>query len=350
MALFQALRASEYDVFMDAGALDERDDVDRAQIAARSHFLVILTPALIASLQTRDSSRGFIETLQQPDDPMRSEIEQAVANRRNIVPLLANDFTFSASLMPKTIHALRRYYGLSLAPETLDQTVASLSKGRLDTTIFGTLVPTPLEHEEAVERRIADAARLPAPTADELAAEVVFNHALARNRQDLAGKIVDLDAVLRLNPRHVDARFDRAVARRRNGDESGAVADYDAVLKLDPQYYKAYNNRAELYFAHRAYTKALADYERATALQPNFVMAQAGKALTLHALGRVDEALALWKPLAAHDERFNDAVWVGRELRLPTTMIDEIRRLTQHLAMHLAMSLFQAPRSDAPDD
>jgi hypothetical protein len=321
LALFHALRGADLDVFMDVSASDDRDAVDQVQIDARAHFLVIITPALIEALQT-------------PDDPMTREIERAVAGRRNIVPLLANGFSFGSSLMPKSISVLRHSYGFALAPESVEEAVASMCEQRFNTTIFGALVPTPLEHAETVRARIAEAARQPIPTANELQAEVIFNHALGRNRQDQAGKIADLDTVLRLNPRHVDARFDRAVARRRGGDESGAVEDYDLVLKLDPQYYKAYNNRAELYFAHKAYSKALADFERATALYPDFVMSQAGKALTLHALGRVDEALHLWKPLLAHDERFNDAVWVGRELRLPTAMIDEIRRLTQHMQFH----------------
>ncbi len=60
-------------------------------------------------------------------------------------------------------------------------------------------------------------------------------------------------------------------------------------------------------------------------------MSMAGKAVTLHALGRVDEALLLWKRLMAQDERFHDAVWVGRELRLPMAMIDEMHRLTLNL-------------------
>ncbi|MFN8449486.1 MAG: hypothetical protein U0521_13090 [Anaerolineae bacterium] len=48
-----------------------------------------------------------------------------------------------------------------------------------------------------------------------------------------------------------------------------------------------------------------------TALRPNYVMSLAGKAPTLAALGRYDGALALWKPLVAHDERFYDPLWVA---------------------------------------
>lgn len=318
LSLFHALRALGCDVFMDTSAFSQRDAVDLAQIEARAHFLVVIAP-------------GMTDIQHKADSPMVGEVERAVALRRNVVPLLAGDPAFAIRMLPKELDVLRRYYALPLTPETFDDTVATLNDQRLNAAIFGTILPTPPEHDDIVRQRIADAESLPIPSADELRAEVVYNRALVRNRQDQTGRIADFDEVLRLNPSHVEARFDRAVARRRSGDESGAVEDYDAVLKLAPHYYRAYNNRAELFFAHRAYTRALADYEQAMALHPNYVMSQAGKALTLHALGRFDEAVLLWKPLAAHDERFYDPLWVGRELRLPTTMIDEIRSLTQRL-------------------
>ncbi|MCZ2094962.1 MAG: hypothetical protein LC121_01575 [Anaerolineae bacterium] len=318
LALFHALRAEGCDVFMDASAFNDRDEVDLAQIEARAHFLIVV-------------AAGMIELLQKPDESLSREIEHAVAKRRNIVPLQVWDASFVAGALPKELGILRRYYGLPLAPEAFAGTVAALTEQRFQSFMFGTIVPTPPEHEEIVRQRIAEAASLPMPTNDELRAEIVFNRSLTRVRQDHEGRIADLDDALRLNPAHIEARFDRAVLRRRSGDESGAFADYDAVLALAPQYYRAYNNRAELYFTHRAYAKALADYERATALRPNYVMSLAGMALTLHALGRYDEAAGIWKPLAARDERFYDPLWVGRELRLPTAMIDEIRRLVQRL-------------------
>jgi tetratricopeptide (TPR) repeat protein len=152
-----------------------------------------------------------------------------------------------------------------------------------------------------------------------------------RARQDHAAKRADYDEVLRLNPAHVYARFERALERRRSSDEVGAFEDYSEILRLNPQFYKANNNRAELYFVRGQFERALADYEQATSVSPAYTMALAGKALTLHALGRVEEALRLWRPLLAKDERFYDAGWVGREFRLPAAMIDELHRLNTHL-------------------
>ena len=66
-------------------------------------------------------------------------------------------------------------------------------------------------------------------------------------------------------------------------------------------------------------------------MHPTYTLSLAGKAITLHALGRVGEALRLWQPLIAQDERFADPMWVGKELRLPPAMIDEANRLILRL-------------------
>lgn len=327
LGLFHALRARGFDVFMDAGEYDLRDSIDLAEIEARSHFLIVLTPCLI-------------ETLQNPNDPMWPEIERATHSRRNIVPLLTNDFTFNNGFLAPELGVLRRYHSLAVSPNALAEAVEALEKHYLGGEIFGTLIPAPAEGRETAQRRIDEAARLALPTEAELRAEVIFNHAHVRSRQDQAGRLADFDEVLRLNPAHIHARFDRATARRRNGDESGAIEDYNDLLRRSPYFYKAYNNRAELLFARGHYHHALADYEQATSLQSGYTLALTGKAVTLHALGHVDDALDLWRPLVAQDERYYDAVWVGRELRLPTAMIDEIDRLNMRLR----------PLSDEPND
>ncbi|MEO8394834.1 MAG: tetratricopeptide repeat protein, partial [Chloroflexota bacterium] len=306
------------DVFMDVHKFDNRDAVDLSQIDAHVHFVVLLTP-------------GLIEPFQDADDPTRREIEYAISRRRSIIPLLTNGFSFTPTILPSKISVLRRHYGLTITPETLAEDVATLHERLANAHFFGTVVSTPPEDAATVAARRDDAEQQPLPTDDQLSAETLFNRALTRARQDHAAKRADYDEVLRLDPAHVYARFERALERRRSSDESGAFEDYSEILRLNPQFYKANNNRAELYFTRGQFERALADYEQATTLRPDYTMALTGKALTLHALGRVDEALRLWKPLLAKDERFYDAGWVGREFRLPAAMIDELHRLNTHL-------------------
>jgi len=319
LALYHSMRAAGADVFMDTGRHEIRDALHFAQIEARPHFVVVLPP-------------GLVEAMQRPNDPQRCEIEHAVSKRRNLVPLRAQGFNFRGipSRVPMT-DILRRYYALDFSPETLTQTITMLCESFFTRRIFGQITPTPRGHRLALERIKAEADAFPFPTDAELASEAIFNHGLARNRPDFEGKLTDYDEALRLNPDNVYVRFNRALARRRSGDELGALADYDEVLRVNPQFHKAYNNRAEIYFTQGAYDQALADYDQAIRLYDHYVMALAGKALTLHALDRIDEALDLWKPLLAQDQGFYDATWVGRELRLLPAMIDEAHRLTLRL-------------------
>jgi TIR domain len=88
-SIFMDLRQHGYDVFMDVESIDsgQFETIILAQIAARAHFLVILTP-------------GSLEGCQKPDDWLRREIEYAIELKRNIIPILANDFRFDDNACP----------------------------------------------------------------------------------------------------------------------------------------------------------------------------------------------------------------------------------------------------------
>jgi tetratricopeptide (TPR) repeat protein len=318
LALYERLCAEGIDVFFDADARDRSSDLHLRQVEARPHFLVLV-------------SRGLLEALQRPDDALRQEFDRAVETRRNIVLLMAHGFSFNNTFLPDEITFLRRYYALPLLPETLEETVTALSARLARTRIFGTLTPLTPEDEAASAEIRARTAAQPQPSANELRAETIFNEIRSTSRQDTSQRMAEYDEALRLNPYFTALRFDRARARCRVGDEAGAIADYNEILRLQPDHYKAYNNRAELHFALGNYAQALADFDQTLAFAPEFIMAICGRALTLHALGRATEALAIWNTLLEQDERFHDALWVGREMSLPSAMVAEAHRLTMRL-------------------
>lgn len=100
LAIFQDLTQHGYDVFFDyltiAGGDFER--VILGNIPSRAHFLVLLTPSAL-------------ERCDEPADWLRREIETALANQRNIVPLMVEGFDFGtpkiASQLTGTLAALR---------------------------------------------------------------------------------------------------------------------------------------------------------------------------------------------------------------------------------------------------
>ncbi len=85
LAIFQNLTQHGFDVFFDFNGLASGDfeRVIVENIKARAHFLVLLTPSAL-------------ERCHDPGDWLRREIETALANRRNIVPLLLEGFDFRA--------------------------------------------------------------------------------------------------------------------------------------------------------------------------------------------------------------------------------------------------------------
>ena len=332
LALFHALRAAGLDVFVDLddSASDEPSPTRQFDlIDARPHFLVVLTPAQLPRYHA-------------PDDFVRQQIEHAAQSRRNIIPILTNGFSFAHTLVPEEIAFLRRYRALAVTHEALDAAVAQLSDQYLNARSFGEIAPLPDQDER--RQQIDAVARLPLPTPDQLNAEALFNQSFTLGRQDFAGKIALYDEALRLNPTYIAARFYRALTRQRSGDERGALADYDDLLRQNPRIYKAFNNRAEVRFALGDTEGALADYDQALVEHPDYVMARMGKAITLYALGQTDEALRFWQSLVMGDHRFLDVGWVGRELRLPPAMIDELH----HFAVDVNLSLLL--ESDTPDD
>jgi tetratricopeptide (TPR) repeat protein len=65
--------------------------------------------------------------------------------------------------------------------------------------------------------------------------ELHFSVGLEKHAKgDVDGAIADYDAVLRLQPGHVGARYHRALMRIQKSDLKGAMADLDRVLEIDP--------------------------------------------------------------------------------------------------------------------
>jgi SOS-response transcriptional repressor LexA len=92
LAIYQDLTQHGYDVFFDYQSIDSGNFANAIleNIRARAHFLVVLSPSAL-------------ERCNQPGDWLRREIETAMDEKRNIVPLMLEGFDFSNQA---TEHAL----------------------------------------------------------------------------------------------------------------------------------------------------------------------------------------------------------------------------------------------------
>src|SRR6516165_9805876 len=107
LAIFQDLTQHGYDVFIDYDGIASGnfETAILENIKARAHFLVLLTPT---ALEPRNDSVDW----------MRREIEAALDNRRNIVPLLLEGSDFGkppvAGQLTGKLAELKKYNGLEI--------------------------------------------------------------------------------------------------------------------------------------------------------------------------------------------------------------------------------------------
>ncbi len=87
LAVYENLKNQGYDVFFDYRSISSGDfeQIITSNIRARAHFLIILTPTAL-------------DRLNEPGDWLRREIEIAIDEKRNIVPLFFKEFRFGNSL------------------------------------------------------------------------------------------------------------------------------------------------------------------------------------------------------------------------------------------------------------
>lgn len=126
-AIFQELRAKGYDVFMDVESIDSGnfDTIILRQIAARMHFILVLEP-------------GSLDRTVKSGDWLRREIEEAIRLKRNIVPVLADGFTFdkASKTLPEKLSRLPSYNGVNLYHdyfvEAIDRLITRFLKPQAD--------------------------------------------------------------------------------------------------------------------------------------------------------------------------------------------------------------------------
>jgi len=235
-AVFQDLRAHGYEVFMDVESIDSGayDTVLLNQIAARAHFVLILTP-------------GTLERCNEPDDWLRREIEQALELKRNIVPLMVDGFRFddkTKPLLSGRLSELARFNALNLPHDYFDAAMDRLRSRFLKQPVPGEISPTPPGEESVVQRKIERVDSQTRPTKTQLAAEDHLRQGKMRfYKDDLEGAIAAYTEAIRLNPQFADAYYCRGMAYYEQGDMDRAVADYSEATRLSGEHEKAESGR-----------------------------------------------------------------------------------------------------------
>jgi len=144
LAVYQDLTSKGYDVFFDYTSIPSGDfeQIIISNIRARAHFLLILTPTAL-------------DRCNEPGDWLRREIETAIDEKRNIIPLFFKGFKFGAPALTEKLTGklanINRYNGLNVHEDYFHAAMDRLSIQFLNVPTSTILHPISTEVQEAVK-------------------------------------------------------------------------------------------------------------------------------------------------------------------------------------------------------
>lgn len=227
IAISQNLTYHGYDVFFDFNGIASGDfeRIIIENIDARAHFIVLLTPSALE----RCSDKG---------DWLRREIERALDQKRNIVPLMLEGFDFGspaiASQLVGKLEPLKQYNALSVPAGYFEEAMARLRDKYLNKSLDTVLHPASAAARDVAISQQAAANIAPTVTEKELTAQEYFERGF--DAKDLDEKVRFYNEAIRLKPDYADAFNNRGIARKAKGDLDGALLDYAEASRLRQQH------------------------------------------------------------------------------------------------------------------
>jgi tetratricopeptide (TPR) repeat protein len=282
LAVYQDLTRNGFDVFMDYRGIDSGsfERVILENITSRTHFVVILTPSAL-------------ERCDEPGDWLRREIEYALENKRNIVPLMFDDFSFStpsiARYLTGKLELLKAYNAQRVPADFFDEAMERVRTRFLNVAVDAVMHPRSSEAEAAVEREQRAAAAQPAVSAEALTAEAWFERGLAAGTPE--DKIHAYTQALTLKPGSPEPYLNRGGVYNTLQRYDDALRDFNEAIRLKPDYALAYNNRGNVYDKLQRYDDAFHDYDEAIRLKPDSADTYYNRGGTYYILKQYDDAL-----------------------------------------------------------
>ena len=232
--IYQYLTYHNYDAFFDYESIDSGDfeQVILGNIKARAHFLVLLTPSAL-------------ERCVNPDDWLRREIETALDEKRNIVPLFLENFSFGSPSISKILTGklaqLKGYNGLNVHTDYFQEAMQRLCTRFLDVPLEAVLHPVPGAVQEIVAEQKEAANKAAQVNQEELTAQEWFEKGYVfQEANSLDEAMRCYTEAIRLRADFAEAYYNRGVARRLKGDHNGATQDYNKAVQFNPAYARSY--------------------------------------------------------------------------------------------------------------
>ena len=230
LAIYQYLDANGFEVFIDYESLKSGDFEQTIieNIKARAHFIIILTPSAL-------------DRCNEPEDWLRREIEAAISHKRNIVPILMENFSFDDPNIRKhltgKLEQLSTYQGLEVPTNFryFKYAMQELRENFLTATLDTVLHP-PSNSTLNISVNIKTAAKKVHPIKqEELASQDWFEKGyIAQEAKEFDNAIRYYSKVIKLNPRLAEPYNNRGSCKAQKGDLDSAIIDFREALRLSP--------------------------------------------------------------------------------------------------------------------
>ncbi len=283
-AVYQYLITRDYDAFLDSESIASGafEQIILNQIAARAHFVVVLTPSAL-------------ERCLQPGDWLRREIEHAIDLKRNIVPLMFEGFKFDdvQQYLTGKLALLQAYNAINVPADYFEEAMSRLVGRFLEQPLDLVLHPTPPDEQDEVSQHMEATASQPVVGENLLSAEEYFEQGYALSRQgDYATAIERFTQAIDCNPLNESYYVSRGLVHQLSKDHEAALVDFATAIGLNDECAPAFYNRGNVHYSRETYDKAIEDYDTALALNPQYTEAYHNRGVARAKLANRGGALA----------------------------------------------------------
>ena len=286
--IWQNLTMHGYDVFFDYQSIDSGgfEKVILENIKARAHFILVLTPSAL-------------ERCKNPGDWLRREIETAIDEKRNIVPLMMEGFDFGSPLVKESLTGkLAVISGINALPvhnAYVPEAMSRLRERFLNVSLSDVALPTLQVEAQQITETQQSAANEAAPVKeDQLTAQTWFEKGYVfQEAKNLDEAIRCYSDALRLDPNLDAAHNNLGVMLDDLKRYEEAEAAYRKAIELNPSEATAYSNLGILLRNLKRYEEAEAAYRKAIELNPSEATAYNNLVTLLRLNDRSEETLPL---------------------------------------------------------
>jgi tetratricopeptide (TPR) repeat protein len=305
LAIYQNLTMHGYDVFFDYQSIDSGnfEKVILENIKSRAHFIIVLTPSAL-------------ERCKEPDDWLRREIETAMDEKRNIVPLMLESFDFGSPLVAQALtgrlSTLNKYNGLRVYSEYFFDAMDRLRERYLNMAVSDIALPaiTNVETQAVTKSLKLAASKAPQVEKEELTAQEWFERGYVfQEDKNLDEALRCYSEAIRLNP-DLDITYNNLGALYSDLNRFAEAEEaYRQAIAKDPNYSTAYYNLGNLLDDLKRFAEAEEAYRQAIAKGPNDAKVYSNLGILLEKLGRYAEAEEIHRRAIAKDPNLAQAYY-----------------------------------------